>query len=157
MPPPGSVVTLAIRPDPAHVRLVRLVAVALGRLNGIGEDVLDDVRLATGEACSRAVAAHLHHGVAQPVEVEMRGDEGLHVSVRDFVPLPQASGMSAAEVLRAAMIEQESTPSGEADAENLDGLVTLPEAIGLIEGVSDQVTVNTGTGGTTVAMRWSRA
>ena len=142
MPAPGSVVTLAIRPDPAHVRLVRLVAVALGRLNGITEDVLDDVRLATGEACGRAVAAHLHHGMDQPVEVEMRGDQGLRVSVRDFVPLPQASGVSAAEVLRVDMVEQEST---------------LPEAIGLIEGVSDEVTVNTGHAGTTVEMRWARA
>ena len=157
MPAPGSVVTLAIRPDPAHVRLVRLVAVALGRLNGIREDVLDDVRLATGEACGRAVAAHLHHGLAQPVEVEMRGDQGLHVSVRDFVPLPQASGVSAAEVLRVDMVEHGSPPFGEGDAEAIDGLVTLPEAIGLIEGVSDQVTVNTGRAGTTVAMRWARA
>jgi len=152
MPPPGSVVTLAIRPDPSHVRLVRLVAVALGRLNGIGEDVLDDVRLATGEACGRAVAAHLHHGVSQPVEVELRGDEGLQVSVRDFVPLPEATGMSAAEVLRVDMVEHEST-----EGETVDGLVTLPEAIGLIEGVSDQVTVNTGRSGTTVEMRWVRA
>jgi len=142
MPAPGSVVTLAIRPDPSHVRLVRLVAVALGRLNGIREDVLDDVRLAIGEACGRAVAAHLHHGMAQPVEVEMRDDQGLHVSVRDFVPLQPASGVSAAEVLRMDMVDREST---------------LPEAIGLIEGVSDQVTVNTGRAGTTVEMRWARA
>ena len=156
MPSPGSLVTLAIRPDPSHVRLVRLVAAALGRLNGIAEDVLDDVRLATGEACGRAVAAHLHHGVAQPVEVELRGDEGLHVCVRDFVPLPQASGVSAAEVLRGELAEHESTPAGEADA-TVDGLVTLPEAIGLIQGVSDHVTVNTGRDGTTVAMRWARA
>ncbi len=154
---PGSVVTLAIRPDPSHVRLVRLVAVALGRLNGIGEDVLDDVRLATGEACGRAVAAHLHHGVAQPVEVELRGGDGLDVCVRDFVPLRRASGLSAADVLREDMVEQESTPDGEAAAEGVDGLLALPEAIGLIEGVSDTVTVNTGQTGTTVEMRWARA
>ena len=156
MPSPGSLVTLAIRPDPAHVRLVRLVAAALGRVNGIGEDVLDDVRLATGEACGRAVAAHLHHGVAQPVEVELRGDAGLHVCVRDFVPLPQATGASAAEVLRDDLVEQESTEAGAADA-TVDGLVALPEAIGLIMGVADDVTVNTGRDGTTVAMRWARA
>jgi anti-sigma regulatory factor (Ser/Thr protein kinase) len=156
MPSPGSLVTLTIRPDPSHVRLVRLVAAALGRLNGIGEDVLDDVRLATGEACGRAVAAHLHHGVAQPVEVELRGDEGLHVCVRDFVPLPRASGVSAAEVLRVDTVEQEATQDAEAET-TLDGLVALPEAIGLIEGVSDQVTVNTGHDGTTVQMRWARA
>ena len=114
------------------------------------------MRLATGEACGRAVAAHLHHGVAQPVEVELRGDAGLHVCVRDFVPLPQATGASAAEVLRDDLVEQESTEAGAADA-TVDGLVALPEAIGLIMGVADDVTVNTGRDGTTVAMRWARA
>ncbi|MBA2457021.1 MAG: ATP-binding protein [Nocardioidaceae bacterium] len=142
MVPSASTVTLTIKPDLSHVRLVRLVAVTLGRLNGIGEDVLDDVRLATGEACSRAVASHLHHGLAQPVEVELRGGDGLDVCVRDFVPLPPATGESAAEVLRQDMVEQQSA---------------LPEAIGLIEGVSDDVTVHTGEMGTTVEMRWSRA
>lgn len=153
----GPLVTLSIRPDPSHVRLVRLVAVALGRLNGIGEDVLDDIRLATGEACWRAVAVHLHHGVEQPVEVEMRGGDGLDVRVRDFVPLRPASGRLAADVLRDDMVEQESTRDGEAATEGGDGFGALPEAIGLIEGVSDSVTVNTGRAGTTVEMRWSRA
>lgn len=151
-----SIVTLAIRPDPSLVRLVRLVAVALARLNGIAEDVLDDVRLATGEACGRAVAAHVHHGVTEPVEVELRGGDGLAVCVRDSVPLARASGTSAAEVLRDDMVEQESTPRGETAAAGVDGLTALPEAIGLIEGVSDSVTVNTGQAGTTVEMRWSR-
>jgi len=151
-----STVTLTLKPDPAHVRLVRLVAVALGRLHGIAEDVLDDVRLATGEACGRAVATHLHHGLSLPVEVEMRGGDGLDVRVRDFVALPAASGVAAADLLRQAMVEQESTAAGEAAAHGFDGLVALPEAVGLIQGVTDDVTVNTGESGTTVEMRWSR-
>ena len=43
-------------PCPAHVRTARLVAVAVARRAGVDEDVLDEVRLAVGEACSRAVA-----------------------------------------------------------------------------------------------------
>jgi len=142
-----STVTLAIKPDPSHVRLVRLVAVALGRLNGIGEDILDDIRLATGEACGRAVAAHLHHGLTRPVEVELRCGGGLDIDVHDFVPLEQASGQSAVDVLREDTLEQEATDTA-AEA-------GLPEAIGLIEGISDKVTVNTGRDGTTVSMRWA--
>ena len=41
---------------PAHVRTARLVAAAVARRSGVDEAVLDEVRLAVGEACSRAVA-----------------------------------------------------------------------------------------------------
>ncbi len=141
MPASTATVMLALKPDPGHVRLVRLVAAALGRLNGIGEEVLDDVRLATGEACARAVAAHLHHGVEHAVEVELSGGDGLDVVVRDFVPFRGAWEAAAAA-------EHEAQP---------DGMLALPEAIGLIEGVSDEVTVATSDAGTTVVMRWRRA
>ena len=42
---------------PAHVRTARLVAAAVARRCGLDEAVLDEVRLAVGEACSRAVDA----------------------------------------------------------------------------------------------------
>ena len=41
---------------PAHVRTARLVAATVARRSGVDEDLLDEVRLAVGEACSRAVA-----------------------------------------------------------------------------------------------------
>ena len=41
--------------DAAHVRTARLIAAAMARRSGVGEDVLDEVRLAVGEACARAV------------------------------------------------------------------------------------------------------
>lgn len=152
--PTTSTVTLAIKPDPSHVRLVRLVAVALGRMQGIGEDVLDDIRLATGEACGRAVAAHLHHNLSQPIEVELRGGSGLEILVRDCVPLQEASGATATEVLRQAMFAVQ--PSSADDNTGSSGRLTaLPEVIELIEGVSDKVTVDTGRSGTTVLMRWA--
>jgi serine/threonine-protein kinase RsbW len=43
---------------PAHVRTARLVATAVARRSGVDEALLDEVRLAVGEACSRAVEAH---------------------------------------------------------------------------------------------------
>ena len=42
---------------PAHVRTARLVATAVARRSGVAESLLDEVRLAVGEACSRAVEA----------------------------------------------------------------------------------------------------
>jgi anti-sigma regulatory factor (Ser/Thr protein kinase) len=49
-------VTLTFTTLPEHVRTARLVAAAVARRHGLTEDVLDDIRLAVGEACARAVA-----------------------------------------------------------------------------------------------------
>ena len=43
---------------PEHVRTARLVAAAVARRAGVDEAVLDEVRLAVGEACSRAVGLY---------------------------------------------------------------------------------------------------
>ena len=51
-----STVQLSFSPDPAYVRTVRLVAAAVARRAGVSDEVLDEVRLAIGEACTRAVA-----------------------------------------------------------------------------------------------------
>jgi anti-sigma regulatory factor (Ser/Thr protein kinase) len=48
---------------PEHVRTARLVAAAVARRVGVDESVLDEVRLAVGEACSRAVGLHQRAGV----------------------------------------------------------------------------------------------
>lgn len=48
-------VQLSIPPLAEHVRTARLVAGAAARRCGVDEDVLDEVRLAVGEACARAV------------------------------------------------------------------------------------------------------
>lgn len=49
------VAKLRIAPVTEQVRLARLVAGAAARRCGVSEDVLDEVRLAVGEACARAV------------------------------------------------------------------------------------------------------
>src|SRR6059058_2697412 len=67
--PPMAVVELAFTPLPAHVRTARLVAVAVARRSGVADSLLDEVRLAVGEACSRAVEAHRQRCPAEPVEV----------------------------------------------------------------------------------------
>ncbi|MFC5908207.1 ATP-binding protein [Streptacidiphilus monticola] len=56
---------------PAHVRTARLVAAAVARQSGVDESVLDEVRLAVGEACSRAVGLHQRKGLDEPVLVKL--------------------------------------------------------------------------------------
>ncbi|WP_371497968.1 ATP-binding protein [Kitasatospora sp. NBC_00374] len=56
---------------PEHVRTARLVAAAVARRVGVDESVLDEVRLAVGEACSRAVGLHQRGGVEGTVRVAL--------------------------------------------------------------------------------------
>jgi len=66
-------VEMTFTPLPAHVRTARLVATAVARRSGVPEALLDEVRLAVGEACSRAVEVHQEHCPAEPVKVALTG------------------------------------------------------------------------------------
>lgn len=66
---------------PEHVRTARLVAMAVARRVGLGDDTLEEVRLAVGEACVRAVSRTDASGLARPVEMELTDDDGLFVVV----------------------------------------------------------------------------
>jgi anti-sigma regulatory factor (Ser/Thr protein kinase) len=76
-------VRLAFSSVPRYVRTARLVAVAVARRAGVSEDMLDEVRLATGEACGAAVARHRRHGITDLVRVEMSDDGPYMVRVID--------------------------------------------------------------------------
>jgi hypothetical protein len=150
------------------VRVVRLVTVSLARLTGLPEEALDDVRLATSEAVGRAVAAHRASQLDDLVEIEVNIGRVLEVCVRDRVPLPQAAGAAAIALLQgaaeAALLAQRPVPDATGNTLELDLLAevelepaVLPEAVSLIEGLVDESAVETGSGGTTVTMRWRRA
>lgn len=81
-----ATVRLRASPTPAHVRTARLVATALARRAGVVEPVLDEIRVAVGEACSRAVALHERHGLADPVLVELEDEPRFIVRVTDAAP-----------------------------------------------------------------------
>src|SRR6266542_98683 len=81
-----ATVTLRLTPQRAHVRTARLVAAAMARRSGVPEELLDEVRLAVGEACSRAVQLHERYGVTDPVEVILMDDDRFEVVVRDVAP-----------------------------------------------------------------------
>jgi hypothetical protein len=95
-------VVLSVPPDPAFVRVVRLVATAMARKSGIDEDVLDDVRLAVGQACARAVSAHRDRGLSDPVSITFADDASVEVAVHDVVALEPAEGEQAAALLSAS-------------------------------------------------------
>src|SRR6202048_3672789 len=82
-----ATVEVTFTPLPVHVRTARLVATAVARRSGVDESLLDEVRLAVGEACSRAVEAHQRHCPAEPVRIEMTDqDQRFVVTVSDHAP-----------------------------------------------------------------------
>ena len=72
---------------PEHVRTARLVAAAVARRAGVDEAVLDEVRLAVGEACTRAVGLHQSSGIEAPVRVLLIEEEKkFSIEVGDEAP-----------------------------------------------------------------------
>jgi len=82
---------------PEHVRTARLVAAAVARRAGVDEAVLDEVRLAVGEACTRAVGLHQSAGLTAPVKVALIEEEKqFSIEVGDEAP-GAAGGASGGE------------------------------------------------------------
>jgi len=98
-----ATVELSFVPRPAHVRTARQVAVALARRAGLGDDVLDEIRLAVGEACGLAMSLQRQNRPDDPVVLVFDDSAGLTVDVRTSAPLDPASGDHALSVLAAAV------------------------------------------------------
>src|SRR3954466_2772936 len=72
---------------PEHVRTARLVAAAVARRAGVDEAVLDEVRLAVGEARTRAVGLHQSAGITAPVKGQLVEEEKqFSIEVGDEAP-----------------------------------------------------------------------
>ena len=133
---------------PVHVRTARLVATAVARRSGVAESLLDEVRLAVGEACSRAVEAHLRHCPGEPIRVALTDDaEQFEVVVTDAVP--------GAEHEAPVAVAPDYDHVDEADGEIP---LQLPDGVGLavIAGLADDVRVAPSGSGTSVTMTWKR-
>ncbi|MFI9051709.1 ATP-binding protein [Streptomyces sp. NPDC053427] len=128
---------------PEHVRTARLVAAAVARRAGVDEAVLDEVRLAVGEACSRAVGLHASNGIAAPVRVLLIEDEKkFSIEVGDEVP--GAAGPAGAHAAEGA----EGAPEPEGEDEM---------GLAVISGLVDDVEVTSGEGGGVIRMSWPTA
>src|SRR5919202_1244353 len=117
---------------PEHVRTARLVAAAVARRAGVDEAVLDEVRLAVGEACSRAVGLHQSHDITAPVKVALIEEEKqFSIEVGDEAPHAAPGG---------------DTPDGDAEAEEDE------MGLAVISGLVDDVEVSTGRNGGLIRM-----
>jgi anti-sigma regulatory factor (Ser/Thr protein kinase) len=150
-----ATVEVTFTPLPAHVRTARLVATAVARRSGVDEALLDEVRLAVGEACSRAVEAHRRHCPAEPVKIEMTDqDERFVVVVSDHAPTA-----SAAPSIANGNTSVRGGPADSADAQEQDGTSAIPAGFGLavISGLADDVRVSSTSSGVSVRMSWPSA
>ncbi|MEV0259143.1 ATP-binding protein [Streptomyces sp. NPDC050732] len=124
---------------PEHVRTARLVAAAVARRAGVDEAVLDEVRLAVGEACTRAVGLHQSSGVNAPVRVALIEDEKqFSIEVGDEAPRAAPGGRASGTLL----------DDGD-DAEGEDEM-----GLAVISGLVDDVEVTSGESGGLIRMRW---
>jgi serine/threonine-protein kinase RsbW len=143
-----ATVELSFTALPAHVRTARLVATAVARRSGVDESLLDEVRLAVGEACSRAVEGHQLYCPAEPVRLALTDLAGrFEVEVTDnCAPGARGSAGQAA--------------AGEARAgQGADSNGGLPAGLGIavIEGLADDVQISETAAGTSIRMSWPSA
>jgi serine/threonine-protein kinase RsbW len=170
-----ATVEVTFTPLPAHVRTARLVATAVARRSGVDESLLDEVRLAVGEACSRAVEAHQRHCPAEPVRIEMTDqDQRFVVTVSDHAPT--ASARSAAPATDNGIhdsaghhgagrdgTDRDSTGHNDTGQDGIgyeaighDGGSAFPAGFGLavISGLAEDVRVLSTSSGVSVRMSW---
>lgn len=119
---------------PEHVRTARLVAAAVARRAGVDESVLDEVRLAVGEACSRAVGLH------------QRGDA--HGAIR--VALIEQEKRFLIEVADEAGPAGALSPFAGESGDSSDDALGLAVITGLVEDVE----VSNGVDGGLIRMSW---
>lgn len=148
-------VEVSFTPLPAHVRTARLVATAVARRSGVDEALLDEVRLAVGEACSRAVEAHRLYCPAEPVRLALTDSAGrFEVEVTDT---GAAGGADAAHDGDAAGGGTPgAAPGGTAPASGPAGRLRLDRGLGLavIAGLADDVQISETAGGVSIRMSW---
>ena len=170
-----ATITLTISALPAHVRTARLMAATVARRAGIAASAIDEIRLAVGEACSRAVAAHKLHCPAQPILLQLIDGSGpdpvsdprtdassrtlrangsatrrFEVVVSDRAPAKDAEETAnhLEPMLDGLFLDGEDTPPG--------GISGFSPGLGLavITGLADEVTIEPKDAGTVVRMSW---
>jgi serine/threonine-protein kinase RsbW len=143
-----ATVELSFTALPAHVRTARLVATAVARRSGVDESLLDEVRLAVGEACSRAVEGHQLYCPGEPVRLALTDSAGrFEVEVTDNC---------APSVRRAP---GEAAAGSAAGGPGPDSNGSLPAGLGIavIEGLADDVQISETAAGTSIRMSWPSA
>jgi len=156
-----ATVEVTFTPLPAHVRTARLVATAVARRSGVDEALLDEVRLAVGEACSRAVEAHRRHCPAEPVRIEMTDQgERFVVVVSDHAPTGTPAGDAAPTGGNGHTVSPGAGPAPDAAAVVHgadDAAIAAGFGLAVISGLADDVRVSSTSSGVSVRMSWPSA
>jgi anti-sigma regulatory factor (Ser/Thr protein kinase) len=148
-----ATVEMSFTPLPVHVRTARLVATAVARRSGVGEALLDEVRLAVGEACSRAVEAHQAQCPDEPVRVELTGANGrFEVVVTDAAAAGQDDGTSPSAQPEGWPAPANGVPNGTSPLDQSGP----PQGLGLavIAGLADDVQFARTPAGLSIKMSW---
>lgn len=144
-------VRFAFTPAAAYVRAARLVAADVASHAGVATGLLDEVRQAVGEACTRAVLRHRDSDIDDLVRVEFSIGERFVAKITD-----NARDLRAHSETRLAASHYRGTPRpNDHDAIEEDTLseeITLIVLGGLVEDLV--VTGPDGEKGTTVSMSW---
>ena len=106
------VVEIEIPPRSPYVGVVRLAITSLGRSAGLGEEAIDDLKIAVSEACANAVLAHEEAGIEAAVSVRWSDeDDRIVVDVDHNTPMTEeeqtedSHGFSSRLVLSTALLE----------------------------------------------------
>jgi hypothetical protein len=154
-------VKLSFTPAPAHVRTARLVGVAVARRAGVAAELFDEIRLAIGEACSRAVSLHRDHAIPDLIEVALAGGERFTVLVTDRAPIEAALGQALADPSELADTVALLEPGGPADEADpaAEEAVTVGMRLALLAGLVEDLSVRPADHGpgTEVRMSWPTA
>lgn len=144
-------VELQFSPLPSHVRTARMVAAAIARRSGVDDAVLDEVRLAVGEACSRAVGLHQEKRRTEPVVVAITAEyDRFSVEVSDRLPSDAAVSVGSAVAGAASVVSLADMGLDDLLVEALPGSMALAVLSGLVEDVD----VRPGPHGTVIRMSW---
>ncbi|WP_017606907.1 ATP-binding protein [Nocardiopsis alkaliphila] len=170
-----ATITLTISALPAHVRTARLMAATVARRAGIAASAIDEIRLAVGEACSRAVAAHKLHCPTQPILLQLidgSGPDPASDPRTDTTSRASRANGSATRRFEVVVSDKASSKETEETADHgeplLDGLFldaddTPPGGISgfspglglaVITGLADEVSIEPQDVGTVVRMSW---
>ena len=92
-----ATVRLAFPPEPRLLGTVRLVVGVVARKAGLGEEGIEDLKVAVSETCAVAVGDLNKAGRPDPIEVDLvEGDDRFGIEVRERAPAhPAGPGDSA--------------------------------------------------------------
>ena len=93
-----ATVRLTFPPEPRLLGTIRLVVGVVARKAGMGEEGIEDLKVAVSETCAVAVGDLKRAGRLDPIEVDLvESDDRFGIEVRDRAPAPTAAAGDPAD------------------------------------------------------------